>query len=271
LAEEAGFQATFVSGAALAAAHLGFPDVGLVTMSEVLAATQSIARACTIPTIADCDTGYGNPLNVRRTVREFEDVGVAAILLEDQVTPKRCGHFRGKQVVAAPEMVQKIRAAIDERRDENLVVIARTDSRATSGLAAAIERAQMYAAAGADVLFVEAPESRAELEEIPERLAAEGKPLMANMVEGGRTPLVTAGDLAAMGYSLVTFSGSAQKVAIYAVREFFQILAVTGSVGDFFPTRMVTLDQRSVLLGLDRFYELEGRYTSTRGDDDPSR
>lgn len=262
VAERSGAPAVIVTGAGVAASVLGAPDVGLLTMTEVLGQTRNIARSVDIPLIADCDTGYGNPINVQRTLREFEDAGVSALFIEDQVSPKRCGHFQGKQVVPAEDMVQKIRAAVDARTDADLLIIARTDARAGHGPAEAIRRAGRYHQAGAEMIFVEAPHSRDELEQVAVELAPLGVPLMVNLVEGGKTPLVPVAELAEMGFKLITFSGSLQKVAIKAMQELTESLLATGDVRTFYPDRMVSLDERSDILGLGRYLELEGRYVS---------
>jgi 2-methylisocitrate lyase-like PEP mutase family enzyme len=262
VAERAGAPAVIVTGAGVAASLLGTPDVGLLTMSEVLAQTRNIVRSVSVPVVADCDTGYGNPINVQRTIREFENAGVAALFMEDQVAPKRCGHFEGKQIIAAEEMVQKIRAAVDARIDPELVLIARTDARAVSGPIEAIRRAREYVKAGADMLFVEAPHSREELVLIGDELQDLGVPLMINLVEGGKTPLVPVADLGNMGFSFISFSGSMQKTAIAAMEPMVESLLRTGEVTDFYPERMVSLEQRSEILGLPAFFELEQRYAT---------
>lgn len=262
VAAASGAQAAIVTGAGVAASVLGTPDVGLLTMSEVLTQTRNIARSVEIPVVADCDTGYGNPINVQRTVREFESAGVAGLFIEDQVSPKRCGHFAGKQIVAAGEMVQKIRAAVDARVDDDLLLIARTDARAVDGPNEAIRRAGLYVEAGAEMLFVEAPHSTDELAQIGRELSPLGVPLMVNLVEGGKTPLVPVAELSEMGFSFVSFSGSLQKTAIAAMQEVATSLLATGEVTAFYPDRMVSLEERSELLGLPEYFALERRYSS---------
>jgi 2-methylisocitrate lyase-like PEP mutase family enzyme len=262
LVERAGFEATIVTGAGVAASILGVPDLGLVSMTEALTQTRNIASSVSIPIIADCNTGYGNPINVRRTVREFEAAGAAALFIEDQVSPKRCGHFAGKQVIEADEMAQKLCAAVDVRSDPNLVLIARTDARAVHGPDEAIRRARRYVEAGAEMIFVEAPQSKEELETIARELAPLRVPLMVNLVEGGRTPMVPVSELSAMGFKLITFSGSLQKTAIHAMQELLTALRDTGEVSDFYPGRMVSLEERSEILGLPAFFELERRYAT---------
>ncbi len=256
LAEKAGFQSLLITGAGISASVLGYPDVGLATMTEVLSQTRNIARSVEIPVLADCDTGYGNPINVRRTVQEFEDAGVAGLFIEDQAFPKRCGHFEGKQLISKEEMLQKIKAAVDARRDKDLILMARTDARAVYGLEHAIERAKAYAEAGADMIFVEAPQSVEELRRIPKSI---GVPTMANLVEGGKTPLVSVKELEEMGFKFASFSGSAQKMAMKAMEELFGILKETGSVSGALG-RIASLGERSELLGLPAFYRMEKVY-----------
>lgn len=262
LVEAGGFDATIVTGAGVAASILGVPDLGLVSMTEALTQTRNIVNSVSIPVVADCDTGYGNPINVCRTVREFESAGVAALFMEDQVSPKRCGHFTGKQVIEAEEMVQKLRAAVDVRADPAMVLIARTDARAIHGPDEAIRRARLYVEAGAEMIFVEAPQSENELALIARELAPLKIPLMCNLVEGGKTPLVPVSRLAEMGFKLVTFSGTLQKTAIFAMQKALEALRVTGEVTSVYPERMVSLEQRSELLGLPEFFELERRYAT---------
>ena len=262
VAERAGAPAVIVTGAGVAASLLGTPDVGLLTMSEVLAQTRNIVRSVSVPVVADCDTGYGNPINVQRTIREFENAGVAALFMEDQVAPKRCGHFEGKQIISAEEMVQKIRAAVDARVDPELLLIARTDARAVAGPDEVIRRAHEYVKAGAEMLFVEAPHNREELVRIGDELQGLDVPLMINLVEGGKTPLVPVRELGDMGFSFISFSGSMQKTAIAAMHPMVETLVRTGEVTDFYPDRMVSLEQRSEILGLPEFFDLERRYAT---------
>ncbi|UCH23616.1 MAG: oxaloacetate decarboxylase [Deltaproteobacteria bacterium] len=260
LAEETGFEAVIITGAGLVASVLGFPDIGLISMSEVLVQTRNIVRSTKLPVFADCDTGYGNPLNVFRTVQEFEDAGVAGLFIEDQVFPKRCGHFAGKQVISKEEMIKKIEAALDARRDKDLVIMARTDARAVYGLEDALERAQAYVEAGVDMIFVEAPQTIEEIAQIPKSVRA---PTMINLVEGGKTPLVSVDELEKMGYKFATFSGSAQKTALKAMREFLLHLKETRSL-DGVLDRIISLKERSDLLDLPKFYEMENKYTANK-------
>jgi len=203
LVEHAGFEAAYMTGFGTTASLLGMPDVGLLSLAEMVDNAERMARAVDVPVISDADTGYGNAINVARTVQQFERAGVAAIHLEDQVSPKRCGHMTGKQVVPVTEMVEKVRAAVEARRDPDFVLIARTDARAVDGLDAALERAAAYRDAGADVLFVEAPESDAEIAEVA--AAFPDTPLLFNWVERGRTPMLPLERVAELGFALVLF------------------------------------------------------------------
>jgi 2-methylisocitrate lyase-like PEP mutase family enzyme len=257
LVERAGFPALFVSGAGVSASLLGRPDLGFLTMTESLTQTRNIVSATDLPVIADCDTGYGSPVSVTRTIAEYEAAGVAGLFIEDQVEPKRCGHFEGKSVVSTSAMKQKLRAAIDTRCNPDLVIIARTDARATEGLDEAIARMHAYADAGADMVFIEAPHSEGELEAISR---AAPVPLMVNLVEGGKTPLLTAARLAELDFKLVTYSGTLQKVAIHAMQKALAHLADFDDVEGLFPEHMVSLAERSSILGLEGFQELEERY-----------
>ena len=256
LAVQAGFECVYATGAGIANGLLGQPDVGLTTMTELVDQVGRICEAVAVPVIADIDTGFGNALNVRRTVRAMERAGAAGVQLEDQVFPKRCGHFDGKAVVATGEMVGKVRAALEARRDDGLVVIARTDALAVEGLEAAVERASAYAAAGADLVFVEAPRDRASLEALPRRIAA---PLVANMVEGGLTPLLSAAELQAMGYRLVLFANTALRVAAAAVRDAFAELRSTGDARGLVDA-MLGWQERQALVGLPELEALAARY-----------
>lgn len=259
LVELAGFEAIFVSGAAMSASLLGLPDLGLMTVSESLDQTRRIVSATSLPVIADCDTGYGNPLNTRRTVREFESAGVAGLFIEDQTWPKRCGHFDGKELIPARDMMQKVRAAAEARRDPDLIIIARTDAVAVDGVEAAVERARAYAAAGADMIFFEAPESAAQVEYA---VASVPVPLMLNLVEGGRTPLLTVAELRDLGVRLVTFSGTIQKAAISAIQQLLGQLVATGDLASLYPAHIVSLEERSSILHMAEFMALQDRYVS---------
>lgn len=205
LVDQAGFPAVYITGSGISMSQLGIPDLGMLSFTEVLDRVWRIADLVSIPVIADADTGYGGPLNIIRTVKEFERAGVSAIQIEDQAWPKKCGHEQGREIVPASEMVARIKAAADARVDPDLAIIARTDARTLEGLDAAIERAALYWEAGADVLFVESPESLEELERIPREVPG---PALANMVEGGRTPLTPCGQLEALGFKIAIFPNS---------------------------------------------------------------
>ena len=216
---KAGFDAVYFTGYGQAASHLGGPDVGLMTMTEMVMRARNFAAAVDVPVIADGDTGFGNVINVMRTVQEYEAAGVAAIQLEDQVAPKKCGHMTGRQVVPLEEMVGKIKAAVAARKDPDFVIIARTDARTNLGIEEALRRGKAFAEAGADVLFIESPES---LEEMKLITSSFDIPVLANMVEGGRTPLMTAHELQELGYGLVIFPTSSTYITAQAVTRVMQ-------------------------------------------------
>lgn len=231
IAEQAGFEALYVSGAAIAYTRLGRPDIGLVSMSEVVETVALIRDRVRSQLVVDADTGYGNALNVERTVRLLERAGANAIQIEDQDFPKRCGHLDDKALIPAPEMVGKIKAALDARHSRETLIIARTDAIAVEGFERAIARAVSYRDAGADILFVEAPKTRAELQRIPPEL--NGVPLMANMVEGGKTPPLAAADLEMIGFSLVIFPGGIVRALARTANEFYASLAAHGTSEPF--------------------------------------
>jgi len=225
LAEAAGFAAVTCGGYSATASLLGAPDTAQLSMSEMADLYARLAEATTLPILADADTGYGNAVNVARTVRSYERAGVAALFIEDQVAPKRCGHMDGKRVIPVAEMVAKLKAALDTRQDADLVIMARTDARATEGLEAAIERAQIYREAGADLIFVEAPLTVDEMSRICSEIPA---PCMANNVEGGKTPLLSAEALQQIGYAVVAFPVAATYVVAHALARFYGALKATG-------------------------------------------
>lgn len=231
IAEQAGFDTLYVSGAAIAYTRLGRPDIGLVSMNEVVETVTLIRDRVRAYLVVDADTGYGNALNVERTVRLLERAGANAVQIEDQDSPKRCGHLDDKALVPASEMVGKIKAALDARHSRETLVIARTDAIAVEGFERAIARAVSYRDAGADILFVEAPKTRAELERIPP--AVNGVPLVANMVEGGKTPPLAAADLEAIGFSLVIFPGGIVRALARTASEFYASLAAHGTSEPF--------------------------------------
>lgn len=258
LAEAAGFEAAYISGAAIAYTRLGRPDIGLVSMVEVAETIQLVRDRVDIPLIVDADTGYGNALNVQRTVRLFERSGANALQMEDQTFPKRCGHLKDKSVIAAVEMVGKIKAAVDARKSEETLIIARTDAIAVNGFQDAIERAEMYREAGADMLFIEAPGSQQQLESLVGTFR--GKiPLMANMVEGGLTPIRAASELERIGYSLVIFPGAIVRAISHAAREFYATLHREGTT-DSMRDRMFNLDSLNEMIGTPDMLELGKRY-----------
>lgn len=254
--EKAGLPCAIISGAAVTASRLGYPDVGLQTMSEILDQARNIARSVTIPVIADIDTGYGNALNVMRTISEFESAGLAGIFFEDQTFPKKCGHFEGIDVIPAAEMIVKIRAACEARRNQDFVLIARTDARGRYGLQEAIARGRAYAAAGADIIFIEALLSEADLREVGKSIDA---PLQANIVEGGKTPNIGFRELHEMGFKLISHSGTLQRTAITGMLGALETLKQDGTTQALYPDRMCNLVDRSELLGLSRYYETEER------------
>lgn len=257
LAEHVGFEALYITGAGIAAGLLGVPDIGLVTMTEQLEQARRIVGATDLPVICDADTGYGNPLNVLRTVKEFEKAGICAIHLEDQVMPKKCGHLDGKKVIPTEEMVNKLKAALDARVDSNFLIIARTDARAIYGIQDAIERGQRFAEIGVDMIFIEAPESVNELITIGKSLTL--VPLLVNRGGGGKTPGLSAEELGALGFRIVIFPGDAQKAAGKAVLKVLGALKERGNV-DTVQDMMMTFEERFETLGLAHFRKLEQLY-----------
>jgi 2-methylisocitrate lyase-like PEP mutase family enzyme len=255
LIEAAGLETVFLGGFGAAASMLGLPDVGLLTLTEMADAVRRTAGRVNIPVVADGDTGHGDLHNVVRTVREFERAGAAGVLLEDQVTPKRCGHFAGKQVIPAAEMVLKLRAALEARQDPDFVVVARTDARAVEGLEGAIDRANRYAEAGADVCFIEAPEGREELERTPREVR---HPLLVNMLTGGVTPILTVEELGRLGYKIVVCPIETLLVTGAAVQRLIRALLTRGRA-DQPGCEMLTFAQVKELLGLDEVLGLRDR------------
>lgn len=259
LVERAGAEVVYMSGSSVSTSVHGYPDVGLTTLTEMTDRARRIARSVDVPVFADADTGYGNPINVRRTVEEFQAAGVAGIHLEDQVFPKKCGHFEGKDVVATDEMSAKLRAAADARADE-FVIIARTDARAVEGFEAAVERSRAYLDAGADVIFFEAPESVAELEQVAERIDA---PLLANMTEGGKTPMLAAEELEDLGYDIALFPATGFKAVLETLQDVYAELVEKGTQQDMLD-ELITWEGRNEITGLDRIRNLEARYAVDR-------
>jgi 2-methylisocitrate lyase-like PEP mutase family enzyme len=232
IAEQAGARAVYLSGASIAYTRFGRSDVGLVSASEVHDTLAAVTDRIQIPVIVDADTGFGNALNVQRTIRNFERAGAAAIQIEDQSFPKRCGHLDGKTLISKDEMVGKIKAAIDARKETNTLIIARTDARGVEGLSEAIDRAQAYQEAGADILFIEAPHSIDEMKLIRKSFG-EDIPLLANMVEGGKTPIKTANDLKSLGFNIVIFPGGAVRAATFQLQQYYAGLIENGSTLEF--------------------------------------
>jgi len=261
LAELAGFEMLYMTGSGVSITRLGAPDVALLSFSEILDQAKRIADVTALPVLADVDTGYGGPLNVIRTVREMERAGISALQIEDQDWPKRCGHEPGRRVVPIAEMVGRLHAAVDARQDPDVLIVARTDARSSEGIDAAIERANRYAEAGADVLFVESPESVEEMQRVAREVKA---PTLSNQVEGGRTPLLPAPQLQALGYRIAIYPNSVTRLFARAGQELFEELHRSGSTQGL-KGRM--LDHRGLwdLFEHPAFMQLEQRY-STRTD-----
>lgn len=258
LIADAGFDVVYVTGAGIANTRLGVPDIGLVTLSELADTVTTIADATALPLVVDADTGFGNPLNMVRTVRTLERAGASAIQVEDQVFPKRCGHFSGQEVIPASEMVAKVKAAVDSRASRDFLIIARTDARSGLGLDAALDRARAYIEAGADATFVEAPESRDELARIARALPV---PQVANMVFGGRTPALGQAELAGLGFGLVLYANASLQAAVKAMQDVLGTLKADGSlerVGD----RLASFTERQRVVDKAAWDALEKRYKS---------
>jgi 2-methylisocitrate lyase-like PEP mutase family enzyme len=258
VATQAGFATLYVSGAAIAYTKLGRPDIGLVSMAEVTATVARIRNRVTAHLIVDADTGFGNALNVARTVKEFERAGADAIQIEDQDFPKRCGHLEGKTLIAADEMCGKLRAALDARRRGETLIIARTDAVAVEGFDRAVERARQYRETGIDMLFVEAPRTREDLGRITAELGGT-TPLMANMVEGGKTPLLSAAELEALGFALVIFPGGIVRALARTATDYYASLAKHGT-SEPFRGRMLDFDGLNDLIGTPEMLALGKRY-----------
>ncbi len=258
LVEQAGFEAVYLTGFGASAALLGRPDVGLLTGAEMVDQVRRLVDAVERPVIADADTGYGNAINVIRTVRAYEQAGVAALHLEDQVMPKKCGHMGGKSVISQAEMVGKIRAAVEARRDPDLVLIARTDAAAVHGLDVAIERARAFADAGADVLFVEAPTSEADIERVAEELG-DVAPLVFNWVEGGRTPPLALERITELGFSLILFPIATLLAATTAVSQVLRTIRDDGTPLAIMDD-LARFEEFTDLIGLPEVQRLEQRF-----------
>lgn len=260
LAEQAGFSALTMGGYGVAASSLGQPDVGYLTMTEMVYTLKRICDVTTLPLLADADTGYGNAANVFRVVKEYEDAGAAALFLEDQEWPKRCGHMEGKRVIGMDEHVMKIRAAVAARRDPDFVIMARTDARSVHGLEEAIRRGNAYAEAGADLIFVEAPQTIEELVEIRRHI---NKPLLANMVENGKTPLLSAAELQNIGYNAVVFPVCSVYTMAAALKDLWRELKESGSTKKFVESgKMISFGEFNQLIGLPAYKEIERKYAA---------
>lgn len=256
LIEEAGFPVVYVTGGGTANTYLGAPDLGLVTLNELASQVERIANAVSVPVIADCDTGFGGVANVGRTIRAYERAGAAGLHIEDQVFPKRCGHFDGKSVVSTKDMCYRLQAALDARTDPDFLIIARTDSRAVEGFDAALERAQCYLALGADAIFFEQPQSADELRRVGQ--AMPDTVLVANMVERSKTPILPEAELKEMGYRIILYANAALYLGAYAIRQGLATLRAEGSTQSMFD-RMLTFQERQKLIGLDKADAYERR------------
>jgi carboxyvinyl-carboxyphosphonate phosphorylmutase len=260
--KQAGFEIIYMTGSGVTGSLIGMPDVGLLTMTEMVSQARNIVNAVDLPVICDADNGYGNPINVIRTVREYEQAGVAGIHIEDQVAPKRCGHFEGKQVIPAEEMARKVEAALYARRDDNFLIIARTDARSVAGFEESLRRVRLYQEAGADMLFVESPQSVEELRIIGETF--EGVPLLVNMVEGGKTPVLPFEELKAMGFTIVLYPTAAIRAAGKALKDLATHLSRYKNTKEF-EDRLIGFTGRNEVTGLALIEELERRFVASKG------
>ncbi|MEX0921714.1 MAG: isocitrate lyase/PEP mutase family protein [Rhodovibrionaceae bacterium] len=258
IADALGFEALYMTGFGISASHLGLPDAGLASYTEMLERVARLAEGCATPLIADGDTGYGGALNVQRTVRGYERAGAAAIQLEDQLFPKKCGHTLGRAVIPLEEMVTKVKVAVDARQDADFLIIARSDARTTHGLDAALERAAAYRAAGADVIFLESPESEAEMQRVAAEIDA---PLVANMVEGGRTPLLPQARLAELGFALAIYPASGFLAAGKILREVYGSLRRDGDSGAV-KEKLESFDAFNEMIGFPEVWDFDRRHGS---------
>lgn len=268
MAARAGFEALYLSGSSVAAGLLGKPDVGLTTLTEMNEVARRVVLAAELPVVADADTGYGNALNVMHTVRNYEAAGLAGLHIEDQVSPKKCGHFAGKELISIGEMVGKIRAALDARRDPDFLIIARTDARSVSGLDDAIARAAAYAEAGAGAIFVEAPQSRDEYASIARALA--DIPLVADVTEGGKSPALTADEYYALGFKIVLFSASAVRAVMKTLESLYGRIInerTTNSMLD----AILEFEERNRILALADVYKIEQKYAVPMSEEAASK
>ena len=262
MAEKAGFEALYVSGASISYTKLGSPDLGFVTMSEVAAILGNISERTSLPLIVDADTGFGNALNVQRTIKVFEKAGARAIQIEDQLLPKRCGHLDGKTLITGQEMCGKIKAALDSRVSSNTLIIARTDAIGVEGFESALDRAQMYYEAGADILFIEAFQDEMQIAEAMKNFGKK-VPLLANMVEGGKTPLLSAPELEKLGFSIVIFPGGLVRAFARTAQEYFKSLYETGSTKAKID-EMYSFDELNQLLGTKEILEMGKTYETNK-------
>ena len=255
--EDIGFKAIYVTGAGVANTFLGVPDIGLLSVTELASHVSAMREAVALPLIIDADTGFGNAINVTRTIQTLERSGANAIQLEDQEFPKRCGHFFGKSVISPAEMMQKIHAAVDARVDPDLVIVARTDAIAVNGFDDAMERAAAYIEAGADMIFVEAPRSREQIAEIPKRLSV---PQFINIVAGGLTPMIGLGELEKMGYSMVLYANTALQASIAGMQKVLGHLKAHGSL-DGVSNQLASFEERQRIVSKPHFDDLEKKYS----------
>lgn len=255
--EDIGFKAIYVTGAGVTNTFLGAPDIGLITVTELARHVSAMREVVSLPLIVDADTGFGNPINVARTIKTLERSGASAIQLEDQEFPKRCGHFSGKGVIDAAEMIQKLHAAVDARTDPDLVIIARTDAIATHGFDDAMERAAAYIEAGADMTFVEAPRTKEQIADIPRRLAA---PQLINIVAGGLTPMMGLDELEGMGFSMILYANAALQASVLGMQKVLGHLKEHGSL-EGVSAQLASFEERQRLVGKSRFDALEKKYS----------
>ncbi|MBC8552727.1 MAG: isocitrate lyase/PEP mutase family protein [Candidatus Brocadiales bacterium] len=260
IAERTGFEVVITSGFGISGSVLGYPDYGLLTATEMLNAAGNISKSVDIPLIADIDTGYGNPINVVRTITNVIDLGIAGVILEDQEWPKRCGHLEGKRIIAMEEHVEKIRAARYASGESGLVIVARTDARAELGLEEAIRRGKAYYEAGADVIFIEAPQTEEELKEIPSALP--DVPLLANMIEGGKTPCISVQDLEKLGFKLGVFALSGLFAATKGIDDCFRFLKKNGTTSGF-ENRSSFKDYKKII-NIKKYQELEEKFVARK-------
>jgi 2,3-dimethylmalate lyase len=256
IAQKAGFEAMFQTGYGTSAALLGMPDYGFIGPTETIENARRICKSVSVPVIVDADTGYGNPLSVWKLVNELEAVGAAGIFLEDQKWPKRCGHMSGKEVIAKEEYSEKLRAAVDARKSNDFIVVARTDARATEGLDAAIERGLLYKDIGADAIFIEAPKSVNEMRKIGKSIKA---PLVANMIEGGATPLLSSSEIHKMGFNLILYPLSVLYANTFATMQILKELRKSGTTAKL-KDKLVNFDQFNEIVELSKFKKMENKY-----------